>query len=411
MEDLKIQESESTAVDATSGASINRRHVLATGAAALVGTVTGFPAIAQAKDKVKIGFHSALTGLVTILGETQVNCFKLAVEEVNAAGGAGGREIEYLIEDNQTSTRGAIDKTRKFIGSDKVDVIIGMITSLERAAALSVSVPAKKLVIYPTYYEGGECQRYLACTGQVPNQSIDPFVPWIMQNVGKTVYILGSDYVWPRKTAEAVTATLEKLGGKVIKSEFFPFGTQDFGPALDRIRAAKPDVVWELFAGNDAVSFIKQYASYKPGSQLLTNGLDELFTTAIDGSSVENIIVNQSYFSALPSKTNVAFLERYAKRFGKGKYVNSIGEATYNAVWLYAKAVAAAGSTDTEKVIDAMAKVSLDAPQGAIRMDPSNNHMYSSSIIGKCGKDGLFDIVKNLGVVKPDVPNCNLQKA
>jgi hypothetical protein len=126
---------------------------------------------AQAQDKIKIGFHSALTGLETILGETQLNCFKLAVDEVNAAGGAGGREIEYLVEDNQTTTTGAIDKTRKFIMEDNVDVIIGMITSLERAAALSVSVPAKKLVIYPTYYEGGECQRYLACTGQIPNQS------------------------------------------------------------------------------------------------------------------------------------------------------------------------------------------------------------------------------------------------
>ncbi|MFN7040821.1 MAG: substrate-binding protein [Acidovorax temperans] len=408
MKDQELQHSDSQAAN---GALMQRRHVLKTGASALVGATTGFPVFAQAKNKVKIGFHTALTGLETLLGEAQLNCFKLAVEEINAAGGAGGREIEYLVEDNQTSTRGAIDKTRKFIGTDKVDVIIGMITSLERAAALSVSVPAKKLVIYPTYYEGGECQRYLACTGQIPNQSIDPFAPWIMQNVGKTVYILGSDYAWPKKTAEAISAAFEKSGGKVVKAEFFPFGTQDFGPALDRIRAAKPDVVWELFAGNDAVSFIKQFASYKPGGQLLTNGLDELFTTSVEGSSVEGIIVNQSYFSTLPSKTNTAFLERYRKRFGKEKHVNAIAEATYNAVWVYAKAVQAAGSTDTEKVINALGSVSLEAPQGAIRMDPSNNHMHTNSIIGRCRKDGMFDIVKNFGAIKPEVPSCNLPKA
>jgi urea transport system substrate-binding protein len=395
------------------GPSMDRRKVLKTGASALVAASAGlgFPAFVQAKDKVKIGFHTALTGLETILGETQLNCFKLAVEEINAAGGAGGREIEYLVEDNQTSTRGAIDKTRKFIATDKVDVIIGMITSLERAAALSVSAPAKKLVIYPTYYEGGECQRYLACTGQVPNQSIDPFVPWIMQNVGKSVYILGSDYAWPKKTAEAISAAFEKAGGKAFKAEFFPFGTQDFGPALDRIRAAKPDVVWELFAGNDAVSFVKQYVSYKPGGQLLTNGLDELFTTSLEGSNVEGIIVNQSYFTTLTSKANTTFLERYRKRYGKEKLVNAIGEATYDAVWMYAKAVGVADSVDTEKVINALGSVTFEAPQGTVRMEASNNHMYANSIIGRCRKDGLFDIVKNFGPIKPGVPGCSLAKA
>lgn len=147
------------------------------GASVLVGSLAA-PSILRAQsDQITIGFHSALTGLETLLGETQLNCFQLAVDEINAAGGAGGREITYLVEDNQTTTRGAIDKTRKFIFEDNVDVIVGMITSLERAAALSVSAPAKKLVIYPTYYEGGECERYLACTGQIPNQSVDPFVP------------------------------------------------------------------------------------------------------------------------------------------------------------------------------------------------------------------------------------------
>ncbi len=388
----------------------SRRTILKRAAVAAASASLGFPAFAQARDKLKIGFHTALTGLETILGETQLNCFKLAVEEVNAAGGAGGREIEYIVEDNQTSTRGAIDKTRKLIFNDKADVIIGMITSLERAAALSVSVPARKLVIYPTYYEGGECQRYLACTGQIPNQSIEPFVPWIMQNVGKSVYILGSDYAWPQKTAEAIKAAFAQAGGKTLGTEFFPFGTQDFGPALDRIRAAKPDLVWELFAGADAVSFVKQFSSYRPGGQLLTNGLDELFTTAVSGANVEGIIVNQSYFTTLDSKANSAFLARYRARFGKDKVVNAIAEATYDAVWLYAKAVQAARSADTEKVIAALGSVSFDAPQGAVRMDAGNQHMLTNSIIGRCRKDGLFDIVKNFGPIKPTVAGCNLVK-
>ncbi len=389
---------------------LSRRSILkAGGVLAVAGSgIAGFPAILRAQDKIKIGFHSALTGLETILGETQLNCFKLAVEEVNAAGGAGGRQIEYLVEDNQTTTRGAIDKTRKFIIEDKVDVIIGMITSLERSAALSVSAPAKKLVIYPTYYEGGECQRYLACTGQIPNQSVDTFVPWIEKNVGKNVYILGSDYAWPRKTAEAISAAFQKIGGKTVGSEFFPFGTQDFGPALDRIRAAKPDLVWELFAGADAVTFVKQFGSYKPGGQLLSNGIDELFTKSIGGSDVEGLIVNQSYFTTVESPANGAFLKKYRAKHGADAIVNSIAEATYDAVWLYAKAVQIAGSADTEKVIDALGKVEFAAPQGAVKFDATNHHMFTNSIIGRCRKDGLFDIVKDSGPTQPVVASCKL---
>ena len=391
-----------------SNVNLSRRKLLKMGVAAAGASVFGFPAILKAQDTIKIGFHSGLTGLETILGETQLNCFKLAVEEINASGGAGGRKIDYIVEDNQTTTRGAINKTRKFIYEDKVDVIIGMITSLERAAALSVSVPAKKLVMYPTYYEGGECNRYLACTGQIPNQSVDPFVPWIQKNVGKSVYILGSDYVWPQKTAEAVSKAFGKAGGKTLGVEFFPFGTQDFGPAMDHVRAAKPDVVWSLFAGTDAVSFIKQFASYNPGGQNVSNGIDELFTTSVGGSDVEGIIVNQSYFTTLNTPANKTFIKKYRAVHGKDSYVNAIAEATYIAVWLYAKAVAAADSVDTEKVIDALGTVSFDAPQGQVQFNTSNQHLIANSIIGRCRKDGLFDIIENFGPINPSVPGCKL---
>ncbi len=389
---------------------ITRRNTLkglgVTGAVAATGL--GFPAILKAQETIKIAFISALTGLETILGETQLNCFKLAVEEINAQGGAGGRKIDFIVEDDQTTTKGAIDKTRKVIYQDKVDVIIGMIASLERVAALSVSTPAKKLVIYPTYYEGGECNKYLVATGQVPNQAIDPFVPWVMERFGKTVYVMGSDYVWPRKTTEAVIAAFEANGGRVLGTDFFPFGTQDFGPSLDKVRAAKPDMFWELFAGADAVTFLKQYHSYGMKPQMVTNGLDELFTTAVSGSAVEGIFVNQSYFHTLDTPANKTFVKKYQARFGEGKLINAIAEATYAATWLYAKAVEKADSVEDEKVIQAISQVQFDAPQGRVYIAAKNQHMVCNSIIGRCRADGMYDIVENFGQIDPEIPGCNL---
>ena len=143
-----------------------------------------------------------------------MQCAELAVEEINAAGGVLGRQLTLLIEDDATDPRVTVEKANKLMKQDQVDAIVGMITSAERNAAVSVTAREQELVIYPTYYEGGHCEKYLVCTGQIPNQSIDPFVPWIFENVGSTFYVAGSDYVWPRDTAKALRSAVEAAGGR-----------------------------------------------------------------------------------------------------------------------------------------------------------------------------------------------------
>jgi urea transport system substrate-binding protein len=374
--------------------------------AALAGAVTGFPAILRAQDKIKLGFLSGLTGLETLLGETQLNCFKLAVDEVNAAGGAGGRQIEYVVEDDQTTTRGAIDKARKLISQDKTDAIIGLIASLEHVAARSVTTPNKRLLIYTTYFEGGVCEKYFFATSQVPNQQIDPTVDWLSGNVGKSVYILASDYIWPRKSTDSIRAAFDRVGGKVVGAEYYPFGTQDFGPALDRIRAANPDMVWMMVAGSDAITALKQYRSFGIKSQLVSNGLDELFSFS-HPELTEGALSNQAYYMTLDNPKNQAFVAAYKAKFGADKPINAIGEAAYDAVHLYALAVAKAGSTDVEKVIPALRSVEFEAPQGRINF-AANNMLRTNSLLGRGKPDGNWEIVKNFGQIDPIVPGCSL---
>jgi len=221
----------------------SRRTVIkGLGAAAAVGAI-GMPTILRAADQVRIGFMAPMTGDEALLGQTQHQCYQLAIDDLNAAGGIAGREIVSIVEDDETNTKATIDKARKLIGQDNVDVIIGLLASFERQAAMSVTIPAKKLLIYPTYYEGGDCNHYLVNTGQLPNQQIDPMVAYLVKNVGKTIYVLGHDYSWPRGSTEQMKKALEPLGGKVIGADFFPFGTQDFGPTFATVKAAKPDIV------------------------------------------------------------------------------------------------------------------------------------------------------------------------
>lgn len=362
------------------------------------------PAFAQ--DPIRLGFLTALTGLETILGETQLNCFKLAVDEINANGGVSGRQVEYFVEDDQTTTRGAIEKSRKLIGEDKVDAIIGLIASLEHVAARSVTGRANKLLMYTTYYEGEVCEPTFFATGQVPSQQIVPTTKWLMDNVGKSIYVMGSDYVWPRRSADALKVAAETYGGKIVGAEFFPFGTQDFGPALNRAQEANADIVWMMIAGADNITALKQYQSFGMKAQLFSP-LDETFSFS-HPDLCEGVLSTQSYFMSVKNPKNEAFVKAYQAKFGEKKPVNAIGEAAYIATWLYAKAVEKAGTTETDAVVKALCEVDFDAPQGHVNFSKSNHHLRTNSLIGKARADGEWEIIKDFGQLDPEIPGCQL---
>jgi urea transport system substrate-binding protein len=390
---------------------ISRRGVLKYGAAAaaLAGTGLSIPGIARAADTVKVGLSIPVTGLQAILGETLMNCYKLAADELNAKNGIAGRKVELIIEDNQTTTKGAVDKARKLIGQDKVDVVMGTIISLERSATLSVTSRAKKLFFYPTNFEGGECNTYFVATAPIPMQQVDPMAPWIAESLGKTIYIMGSDYAWPRKMTEAIQAAIEKAGGKVVGADFYPFGTQDFGPAFQRIKELKPDVVWSMVVGNDAVTQLKQYRSFDIRQPLIAP-LDEVFNKdALPPGVAAGTYAPQPYWMSIDSPANKVFIEGFRQRFGQDKMLNGIGEAGYNGLHLYALAAEKAGSFEDDKVLAALPDVEFEAPQGKVRIERSNNHCIVNSFVGKAKDDGIgYEVVKNFGAIEPVTPYCTL---
>ena len=387
-----------------------RTVVKGAAATAAVGTAgIGFPAILKAADVVKVGLTIPITGLEAILGESMINCYTIAADELNEAGGIGGREVELIVEDNQTSTKGCIDKARKMIGQDEVDVLMGGVLSLERQATMTVSVPAGTLYLYPTYYEGGECENYLVCTGQVPNQQVEPYVPYLVEKYGQTVYVVASDYIWPRVSTELLGATLEKHGGSIVGADFYPFGTQDFGPSFQKIKQAAPDMVWIMTVGNDGIASIKQYRSFGLPHALVSHAYDELFARlAFPQGEITGMESCQSYFMTLDTPENTAFMKAFRAKFGEDKLVDSISEAGYCSLRLYALAVEKAGSTDPDKVIPALSQVEFVAPQGPVRIDGSNNHMVCNSMIGQFREDGYANIVKQFGQIDPIVEGCSL---
>jgi urea transport system substrate-binding protein len=389
---------------------VERRKVLkylGYGIGAAAGTsVLGFPNVLRAaKHPVKMGILTSLTGVHVIFGETMLRCAQYAQKEINDKGGIGGRKLEFVIEDDETDPKVGIEKARKLIKREKVDVIVGAISSAMRNAVGSVTTREKTVYVYPTYYEGGYCHEGVFINGAVPNQQIERFVPWIMENVGKTFYIAGSDYIWPKETAKVVRALVEKQGGQVVApEEYFPWNTGDFSSLVNRVARAKPAVMYSLLIGSDSVTFLKQFHNFglKKQTRVCTSGVAEKEAAGLGEAGI-GIVSSQSYFMTLDTPRNKEFVDGFRRMFPQEKLVDSIAEGMYNGVHFAALAIAKAGKSEWGTLNKAFPGVRFNAPEGEIWM-ADNRHAALNSIIAECVNDkGELRIIKNFGVTPPQV--------
>lgn len=362
-------------------------------------------------EPIRMGALVPLSGVTEILGPPMRNNAVLAVEEINAAGGILGRPVELLVEDTASDPDTAVEKARKLIRQDRVDVIVGVLTSAERwAVALSATIPAQMIYINPTYYEGGICDRYFFNVGALPNQQIEPFVPWLIQQKGvRTFYLGGSDYAWPRGSFEAVKRATQAAGGEIVGEEYSPLGTSDFSPTLRRIADAKPDVIYPLYAGADGVTFLNQLINFglHRESLVASSALSELVLPALPPEETVGWVASFEYFMSIDTPENRDFVRRYRERFGQEETMDAIGESMYTAVYLYARGAERAGSLDKEAVVDGMLRVEFDDPKGTIRIDGDTHCAFLNDYIAEISADTSlppeerFDIVETFGGIEP----------
>src|SRR3954453_15738266 len=171
---------------------------------------------------IKVGVIADQTGPLSFVGIANANVAKMVIDDINAKGGLLGRPLELYLEDSATIDSVAEAKATKLVQHDNVDVIFGGIYSSTRQAIKGPAVvKGRKLYIYLEQYEGAECDPLIFCTGPVPAQQVDPFIPWLMKETGATKFYLPSaDYIWPhpmnRKVREVVTAH----GGSIVGEEY-----------------------------------------------------------------------------------------------------------------------------------------------------------------------------------------------
>ncbi|MFM9160893.1 MAG: transporter substrate-binding protein, partial [Dolichospermum sp.] len=189
---------------------------------------TSIPTVASTDGKtIKVGILHSLSGTMAISEKSVVDAEKLAIKEINAAGGVLGKQIEAVVEDGASNWDTFREKATKLIDQDQVAVVFGCWTSASRKNVKPVFESKDHMLWYPVQYEGQECSKNIFYTGAAPNQQIEPSVDWLLKNKGKEFFLVGSDYVFPRTANNIIKAQLEALGGKTVGEDYLPLGNTE----------------------------------------------------------------------------------------------------------------------------------------------------------------------------------------
>ncbi len=364
----------------------------------LVAAVGALQGTAQAQDTVKVGVLQSLTGTMAISEVTVKNATMLAIDEINAAGGVNGKQISAVVEDGASEPGMFAQKAQKLIQEDKVVTVFGGWTSASRKAMLPVFERFKNLLWYPVQFEGNECSPNIMYSGAQPNQQILPALDWAKQKGYKNYFLLGSDYVFPRTANLILKKHIIHDGLIVVDEEYVPLGGTDFSAIVNKIVAAKPDVVFNTLNGDSNVSFFKQMAAAGlPPSKLpvMSFSIAEPEAKAMGPSLVQGSYAAWNYFQSLDDPASKKFVDGYKAKFGADSVVDDPMAHGYLDVYMWAAAAEKAKSFDVDAVRKAAVKLEWkDVVMGKTKF-AANQSLYQTAYVGELDPDGQFKILWN----------------
>lgn len=356
---------------------------------------------------IKVGILHSLTGNMAISERSVATATQLAIDEINAEGGALGHRIESVLRDGASNWSTFARQAESLIVDEKVVAVFGCWTSASRKTVKPIFEKHDHLLFYPVQYEGLESSPNIVYTGAAPNQQIIPAVKWAMDKLGRRFFLLGSDYVFPQSANAIIKDQIRSQQGEVAGEYYLPLGSAQVDAAIQAVIQSHPDVIINTINGDSNLAFFKA---------LRANGITPKVIPTISFSIAETelkLMGNQdfagdyaawNYFQSLPNEVNRHFVGAYKAHYGADEVVTDPMEAAYIGVHLWAQAVRKAGRVDSREVRQALKGLSYAAPEGAVSVDPETQHLWKSVRIGRILTNGQFEIVWDTGKPVRPIP-------
>ena len=349
--------------------------------------------VVRADAETKVGLLLPNTGVLAALGTAITEGFELALEQ------AGRSDAFALIrEDTEIKPAIGLAKARKLVYQDEVDVIVGVVSSGVLGALRDFIHSAETPLIVANagnnHATGKDCSPYIMRVSFSNGQINRPMGTWLAEQGVNTAYTLAPDYAAGHQMIESFGKAFTDGGGKVIGSEFTPFGqTKDFSAYLTKAQASGADAIFVFYAGSEAINFVKQYHSFHIKTPLYGSGFltSPLYVEA-QGDAAIGVIASLHYLPTLDTPENKVFVDAYQQKYGM--VPSEYAVQGYDAALSLMAAVDAGGNTggNTRAALaENLPKISYTGPRGPLRIDPKTNNIIQNIYI--------YDTVRENGVL------------
>ncbi|WP_292432570.1 urea ABC transporter substrate-binding protein [Methylobacter sp.] len=345
-------------------------------------------------NSIKIGVLHSLTGTMAVSERPLLDAVRLAVEEINEQGGLLSQPLEVVAVDGMSDPEVFAAEAERLIEKEHVSVLFGCWTSACRKAVKPIVEKHRHLLFYPVQYEGMEQSANILYSGAAPNQQIVPGTRWAMQKFGQRVYLVGSDYIFPRTANIIISDLINASEGEILGERYQPLGSSDMEAIITDIARKKPDVVLNTLNGDSNAAFFA--ALVKAGLSdlpLVSFSVEEGGMLAWNGGQLTRHYGVWSYFQSLPGEENQRFVNAYRTRFGTDRVISDPVEAAYVGVKLWAQAVQDVESSEPSRVDPALLRQSIKSPSGIAAVDADTRHLWKMVRVGKVRPDGQFEQV------------------
>ncbi len=360
--------------------------------------------MAESKDTIKVGVLHSLSGTMAISETTLKDTMLMLIDQQNKKGGLLGKKLEAVVVDPASDWPLFAEKTRELLSKDKVDAIFGCWTSVSRKSVLPVLEELNGLLFYPVQFEGEESSRNIFYTGAAPNQQAIPAVDYLMNEIEVKRWVLaGTDYVYPRTTNKILKAYLKSKGVKDedIMINYTPFGHSDWQNIVADIKkfgsTGKKTAVVSTINGDANVPFYKELGNQGISSEdipVIAFSVGEEELSGMDTKPLVGHLAAWNYFMSVENKDNEKFIKTWHEFIkDKKRVTNDPMEAHVIGFNMWVKAVEKAGTTDVDKVIDAMVGIEVPNLTGGTAKMLKNHYITKPVLIGEIQEDGQFDTV------------------
>ena len=338
--------------------------------------------IASDTGPIKIGFIAPLSGDAAAIGEPLQNGVKLAVDEINKAGGIKGRQIELISEDGKCTGQGAASAAQKLVNIDQVKYIIGGICSGESFSIVPITSAAKVLEITP-----GSSAPKLSQSGPYfmrnnPNDNVpgSALADYVQKNY-KSAVVISENTDYAQGIAGVFVSESQKVGLNIADNENYDSNTTDFRSILVKVKGANPDVIF--INAQTPANFLRI------AQQARQVGINSAFVAAVfnDKTTISSAVANGTVFAVVPGLATdgkgADFSAKYKAVYGQDSTYPFYSGAAYDDVYLLAQAITAVGTDPTNVEVYLHGLNSYTGTIGTYSFDQNGDMVGIGSILQK----------------------------